>query len=116
MSKRNKIVIESDEAKFLKETRQNAGLSLQEVADLLNVSKQQVHLMESGRADINADYLRLFKTKVAILGRESRPISAQPLKDSCPNIKQLCLAKIEKLPSADLEKLNSYLDQLLFFK
>jgi len=53
--------------------------------------------------------------KVGILAKESRPISAQPPKDSGPNIKQLCLAKIEKLQVADLEKLNSYLDKLLFF-
>jgi transcriptional regulator with XRE-family HTH domain len=115
MSKRNKVILETAESKFLKEARISSGMSLQKLADLLQVSKQQVHLMETGRANISDDYLRLFKEKVGIIAKESKPICAQPPKESGPSIKQLCLAKIEKLPAAELEKLNSYLDQLLFF-
>ena len=115
MSKRNKIVIDTDESKFLKETRQMRGLSLQEVADLLQVSKQQVHLMESGRADIRDDYLRLFKMNVGTSVKDSKQISPQTPKNHGPSIKQICLAKIAKLSVADLEKLNTYLDQLIYF-
>lgn len=60
MSKRNKIIKLSVESIALKDLRENAGLSLRKLADLMDLSFVRIHQMESGREDIPEEYVRKF--------------------------------------------------------
>jgi transcriptional regulator with XRE-family HTH domain len=60
MSKRNKIIKVSTESAALKELRENEGLSLRKLAELMDLSFMRVHQMESGRENISEEYVRKF--------------------------------------------------------
>ena len=115
MSKRNKVVIETQESKTLKDLRIMKGLSLQDVADLLELSKQQVHIMESGRANISRSYVDKFLKALdftrehwhLVLGEEN---SSESLARKILN--KECMAKIEELPEEKLKLLHSILNGL----
>ena len=65
MSKRNKIILETRESRDLKKLRIDKGLSLSQVAKLLNVSKTRVHQMESGRENVTKEYVDQFLKAVS---------------------------------------------------
>ena len=60
MSRRNKIIKVSPESVALKEMREKAKLSLRKLADLMNLSFTRVHQMESGKENVNEEYVRRF--------------------------------------------------------
>lgn len=60
MSRRNKIIKVSLESVVLKEIREGANLSLRKLADMMNLSFMRVHQMESGRENVNEEYVRKF--------------------------------------------------------
>lgn len=60
MSRRNKIIKVSSESAALKEMREKKGHSLRKLADLMDLSFMRVHQMESGRENVNEEYVRKF--------------------------------------------------------
>lgn len=60
MSKRNKEINVGAESLTLKEMRENSGLSIRKLADLMDLSFSRVHQMESGRENINEEYVQKF--------------------------------------------------------
>ena len=60
MSKRNKVIKVGAESTTLKAMRENAGLSLRKLADLMDFSFSRVHQMESGRENVTEEYVRKF--------------------------------------------------------
>jgi len=60
MSKRNKEIKVGAESLTLKEMRENAGLSVRKLADLMDLSFSRVHQMESGRENVNEEYVQKF--------------------------------------------------------
>ena len=60
MSRRNKMIKVSSESVALKEIREKANLSLRKLADLMDLSFARVHQMESGKENVNEEYVRKF--------------------------------------------------------
>jgi transcriptional regulator with XRE-family HTH domain len=60
MSRRNKIIKVSSESAALKEMREKKGHSLRKLAELMDLSFMRVHQMESGRENVNEEYVRKF--------------------------------------------------------
>jgi transcriptional regulator with XRE-family HTH domain len=60
MSKRNNIVIQTQESKALKAFRIRAGVSLRKLSELMDLSKTRIHQMEIGRDEISEDYIEHF--------------------------------------------------------
>ena len=60
MSKRTKEIKVGPESVTLKEMRENSGLSIRKLADLMDLSFSRVHQMESGRDDVKEEYVRKF--------------------------------------------------------
>jgi len=60
MSRRNKEIKVGPESVTLKEMRENAGLSIRKLADLMDLSFSRVHQMESGRENVSEEYVRKF--------------------------------------------------------
>ena len=60
MSKRNEIVLQTEESKALKALREKGDLSIRKVADLMGISKTRVSQMESGRDNIPKEYIAKF--------------------------------------------------------
>lgn len=60
MGKRNKFVKETPESKALKSLRLKNGYSLQQISNLVGLSKTRVSQMESGRDDVSNSYVALF--------------------------------------------------------
>ncbi|GAB4024292.1 MAG: hypothetical protein Fur0010_27600 [Bdellovibrio sp.] len=60
MSKRNKEINVGAESLTLKEMRENSGLSIRKLADLMNLSFSRIHQMESGRENVNEEYVQKF--------------------------------------------------------
>ena len=69
MSRRNKIIKVSSESVALKEMREKANLSLRKLADLMNLSFARVHQMESGKENVNEEYVRKFFMSIPSLNR-----------------------------------------------
>ena len=111
MSSRSKMVIETPESKAIKQLRQKRELSLQDVADRLSVSKQLVHLIESGRANIGKEYLQRFLEKLDYTRMDLEAITTQYRPPKGPNLRQLCHDKLDKIEDSKLEKIFDYMSK-----
>ncbi|MEX0799277.1 MAG: helix-turn-helix transcriptional regulator [Bacteriovoracaceae bacterium] len=102
MSKRIKKVMPTRESETLIKLRKKQGLSLRKLADLMEISFSRVHQMESGRDDLNEEYLEKFLSVLG-LNREDWEFhiganyKIEPLRDQCFEIlKTLEPGKLEK--------------------
>ena len=108
MSKRNKIVIETSESKALKCLRIQSQASLQDVADAMNVSKQHVHLMETGRSNINTEYILNFLHKLNYTLADFELLVDKHSGNKVPSLRKQCHDKLDKIEDSKLEEILDY--------
>jgi len=111
MSPRNKIVHETPESKALKELRQKREMSLQKLADLLQVSKQIPYFMESGRGHISSEYVVKFLDALDYTLADFEHLVGKEAANKGPGLRQRCHDKLDKIEDSKLEKIFDYLSQ-----
>lgn len=110
MSKRNKIVLKSPESKALKKLREQSDLSIRKVADKIGISMSRVSQMESGRDDIQKEYIIKF---LDALERSWQDWVFKIEKDDNSfNLRDRCHEALDKLSSSQLEKAYELLRRL----
>ena len=112
MSRRNKIVLESPESKALKDMRTKREMSLQKMADALSVSKQLVHLIESGRANVSDEYIDKCLAALDYSRNDFELLVSRQANKKGPSLRQRCHDKLDKIENSKLEKIFDYLAKL----
>lgn len=112
MSKRNKKIIVTKEARALKKLRVESGLSLRKLADMMELSFTRVHQMESGREDISEEYLDSFLNMIGITKSTwDKEFGKSNLNN---DILDECLSIIKKMDKRNLEVILSLLRKFCF--
>jgi transcriptional regulator with XRE-family HTH domain len=111
MGKRTKLVIETPESKTLKKIRLKREISLQKLADKMEVSKSLVHQAESGRADISDEYLKKVLWALDYSFSDFEFLASKRPKEIDSGFRKKCLSIIECLEESKMESLFILLSQ-----
>ncbi len=109
MSKRTKQIIETPQSIALKQLRIKREVSLQKLADLMDLSKALVHQMETGRANITQEYIQkiLVALEYSMADFEKLIIKKRP--NDLISLRQRCHDKLDNIEESKLEIIFDYL-------
>lgn len=105
--KRCLISIETKEAKALKAMREFRGVSVRRLSEKLNMSHSAVHQLETGRANIQDEYIQRF---IAALNYTSRDWSIFLCEThELDELKQKCLTLVHEMQPYQFKKIYQLL-------
>lgn len=111
MGKRNKFVKETPESKALRSLRLKNDYSLQQISNLVGLSKTRVSQMELGREDISNSYVELFIRALKLSYEDWE--AELGVKNSDENkLRDLCHEIVEQINSEKIELVFQLLTQM----
>lgn len=111
MSKRNLEIVNSPESKALKRLREEADLSLRELAKKMNISYSRVHQMERGRDDPSEEYIKLFLSCLNLsFDKWNEELGSS---DDDSTLRKNCLNLVSRINSEKLIAVEMFLKTLL---
>ena len=110
MSERTKVKIITPESNTLKALRLKTGLSLRELAKVMNQSFSRVHQFESGREDITENYIKQF-LEATKLTQEDWNFELSET-DEFHELRKKCIQRIGEIEGTKLEIIYGMLANL----
>lgn len=105
--KRCYISIETKESKALKAMREFRGVSVRKLSEKLQMSHSAVHQLESGRANIQDEYIQKFLAALGFTRSDLNLFLSE--KHEFDELKQKCLCLVHEMEPAHFKKIYQLL-------